>query len=66
YGFLAEFVADGSATLRYDDHMRALVDRHLGTSLDARVVALRLLGDFPGTAEELLETAAAMTLVPTS
>ncbi|UGQ14316.1 hypothetical protein LO772_12415 [Yinghuangia sp. ASG 101] len=63
YGNLAEFVAAGSAELRYESHLRELVDGHLGTSTDARVVAMRLMGDFPGTVRELFETAAAMTLV---
>ncbi len=63
YGSLAEFVASQPAELRYGSHLRELVDQLLGTSTDARVVAMRLLGDFAGTARELFATAAAMTLV---
>lgn len=63
YGCLAELTANGPATLRYGDHLRALVDKHLGASTEARVVAMRMLDGFAGTTEELLETAGAMTLV---
>lgn len=63
YGCLTELTSAAPGTLRYHDHLRELVGRHLGSSTEARVVAMRLLPDFAGTTEELLRTAAAMTLV---
>ncbi|MGW0657590.1 hypothetical protein [Streptodolium elevatio] len=63
YGCLTELTAAAPGSLRYHDHLRELVGRHLGSSTEARVVAMRLLPDFTGTTEELLATAAAMTLV---
>ncbi len=63
YGCLTELTAAAPGSLRYHDHLRELVGRHLGASTEARVVAMRLLPDFTGTTEELLATAAAMTLV---
>ncbi|MDI2128118.1 hypothetical protein [Yinghuangia seranimata] len=49
--------APGVLMLRYRAHLQSLVERNLGASTDARVVAMRLLPDFPGTTEELLATA---------
>ncbi|MCF2533468.1 hypothetical protein [Yinghuangia soli] len=60
YGCLLELTGADRTMLRCHRHLQDLVDRHLGSSAEARVVAMRLLADFPGTAEELLETAGAM------
>ncbi|NUU22534.1 MAG: hypothetical protein HOV68_13615 [Streptomycetaceae bacterium] len=62
YACVGELASDAPVSLRYHAHLRTLVDRHLGGSTEARVVAMRLLADFVGTTEELLETAGAMAL----
>jgi hypothetical protein len=62
YACISELVAGSPAALRHHEHLRRLIARHLGGSTEARAVAMRLLADFSGTTEELLETAGAMTL----
>lgn len=62
-GYAITCLAEAQPGLGWDlayREAKALVDRYLGSDVEAWAVALRLLPDFVGTIPELLETAAAI------